>query len=137
MRKRLYQALPENSELIDSVISACEEKKKKRLYADNIVKEHGGLVADTAERNASLAEMVALTELPLDMMYSLCDQYENEFSKIALTNYSGWYHSASTATKFLDCYMHIGNIAWEMGLAVACESAASSMQFILNPGDYR
>ncbi len=137
MRKRLYQALPENSELIENAISACEEKKKKRLYADNIVKKQGGLVADSAERNASLAEMVALTEIPLDMLYALCDQYGKEFSKSALTNYSAWCHSASTATQFLDCYMHIGNIAWEMGLSVARESATSSMQFILNPGDYR
>ncbi len=137
MRKRLYQALPDNSDLIDNVISASEEKKIKRLYAENNVNEQSVSVTDAAVRNASLAEMVALTEIQLDMLYAFFDHYEKEITKIALTNYTGWHYSTATAAKSFDCYMDIGNIAWEMGVSVACDSATSSTQFFLNSFTYR
>ncbi len=119
MRKRLYQALPEHSELIDSVHSACKEKTKKRFYAENIVKDHDAKVAGVTEYIESLTEIFALAAGQLDTLYSLYDCYEKECTKIPLAMYSNWNHSASTSANFLDWYMCTGKAAWETGFAVA------------------
>ena len=119
MRKRLYQALPEHSELIDSVHSSCKEKTKKRFYAENIVKDHDAKVAGVTEYIESLTEIFALAAGQLDTLYSLYDCYEKECTKIPLAMYSNWNHSASTSANFLDWYMCTGKAAWETGFAVA------------------
>ena len=119
MRKRLYQALPEHSELIDSVHSACKEKTKKRFYAENIVKDHDAKVAGVTEYIESLTEIFALAAGQLDTLYSLYDCYEKECTKIPLAMYSNWNYSASTSAKFSDWYMCTGKAAWETGFAVA------------------
>lgn len=120
MRNRLYQALPEHSELIDSVHSACKEKTKKRLYAENIVKDHDGKAAGATEYIESLAEIFTLAAGQLETLYVLYDCYEKECIKIPLAMYSNWNHSASTSAKFFDWYIRTGKDAWGRGFAVAC-----------------
>jgi len=120
MRNRLYQALPEHSELIESVHSACKEKKRKRLYAENLVKEHDAKAAGATEYNSSLAEILTLPAAQLDILYALYEYYEKECLKIPLAMHSSWNHSASTSAKFFDWYIRTGKTAWERGLAVAC-----------------
>ena len=120
MRNRLYQALPEHSELIDSAHSACKEKTKKRLYAENIVKDHDAKAAGATEYIESLAEIFTLAAGQLDTLYALYDRYEKECIKIPLAMYSNWNHSASTSAKFFDWYIRTGKDAWERGFAVTC-----------------
>lgn len=120
MRNRLYQALPEHSELIDSVHSACKEKTKKRFYAENIVKDHDAKAAGETEYIESFAEIFTLTARQLDTLYALYDCYEKECMKFPLAMYSNWIHSASTSATFFDWYIRTGKAAWERGFAVAC-----------------
>jgi hypothetical protein len=120
MRKRLYQALPEHSELIDNVHSACKEKTKKRLYAENTVKEHDAKAAGATEYIESLAEIFTPAAGQLDTLYALYDYYEKIFLKTPLAMYSNWNLSASTSAQFFDWYIRTGKAAWERGFAVAC-----------------
>ena len=119
MRKRLYQAVPEHSELIDSVHSACKEKTKKRLYAENIIKDHDAKAEGVAEYIESLTEIFALAAGQFDTLCLLCDCYDKECTKNSLTMYPLWNHYASTSVKFLDWYMRTGKAAWKTGFAVA------------------
>ena len=119
MRKRLYQAVPEHSELIDSVHSACKEKTKKRLYAENIIKDHDAKAEGIAEYIEPLTENFELAARQLVTLCSLCDCFQRECKQNPLSMYSTWNLYASTSVKFLDWYMHAGKIAWETGFAVA------------------
>jgi hypothetical protein len=98
MRKRLYQASPEHSELIDGAHSASLEKVKRRFYAESIGKD--SLASDTgvAEYIESLAEI------------------------FTVAMYSNWNHTASTSTQFFKWYMDAGQAAWETGAAVICNA---------------
>ncbi len=120
MRNRLYQALPEQSELIDSVHFACKEKTKKRFYAGNIVKDHDGKAAGATEYTESIAEIFTLAAGQLDNLHALYDCYEKECMKIRRAMYSNLNHSASTSAKFVDWYIRTGKTAWERGVSVAC-----------------
>lgn len=120
MRKRLYQALPEDIELIDNVHSACKEKTKKRFYAENIVKDNDTNGTEVTEYIASLTDFFALAAGQLEILYSLHDCYKKECTKIPLAIYSNWNQSASTSAKFLDWYLRTGKATWETGFAVAC-----------------
>lgn len=128
MRKRLYQALPENSKLIDSVRSATEEKKKKRLYAENNVKGREKKAESVSEYDAPLAELFTSAAKQLDTLYAMYECYENECIKIPLTLCSSFHHSAETAAKILEWYVHTGEIAWKTGFSVANESVYLPMQ---------
>ena len=119
MRKRLYQALPEHSELIDSLHSACKEKTKKRFYSENIVKDHDDKAARVTEYIESFAENFTLVARQLDALYALYYCFEKECTKIPFAMYSNWNQSASTSAKFLEWYMRTGKAAWETGFAVA------------------
>lgn len=119
MRKRLYQALPEHSELIDSVDSAYKEKTKKRFYAENVVKDHDTEVAGGTEYLESLSKSFALAAGQLDDLYSLYAGYGNECRKVSSAMSASWSHSASTSAKFLDWYIRSSKAVWEAGFYVA------------------
>lgn len=126
MRKRLYQALPEHSELIDSVHSACKEKTKKRLYTENIIKDHDTKAEGVTEYIGSLTEIYTIAAGQLDTLYSFCDCYGKECTKIPFTISSNWNHYALTSAKLLDWYIRTSKAAWETGLAVAYNPFARS-----------
>lgn len=119
MRKRLYQDLPEHRELIDTVHSACKDKTKKRLYAENIIEGHDARAAGVTEYIESLGDFFTLAAGHLDTLFALVDCYEKECNKIPQAMYSNWHHSVSTSAKFFDWYMRTGKAAWEKGFAVA------------------
>lgn len=119
MRRRLYQALPEQIELIDNLQSARKEKTKNRLYAEYIDKGHDTKVEGVTECFESLTEIFALTASQLGALYSVYGGYEKECTKIPAAICSCWNHAASTSVKFVDWYMHIGKAAWKTGFAVA------------------
>lgn len=120
MRKRLYQALPEHSKLIDSAHSASMEKTKKRFYAENIVKDPDTDGSGVTEYIESLTQIAASATGQMATFYSLSSCYNKEFTKLPLAMYSNWNHSASTSAKFFNWYMHAGKAAWETGFAVFC-----------------
>jgi hypothetical protein len=125
MRKRLYQPLPENGELIDNVLSTVEEKTKKRLYAESIVKENGAPAASVKAYNGPFAEK------KIDTVSAMCGWYENEWIRISLAMYSSWYDSTSVAVKCCEWYLDIGKAAWKTGYGVAYNSASLTMQHLL------
>jgi len=120
MRRRLYQALPEQIEMIDNVHSARKEKTKKRLYAEYLVKGHDTEVEGVTECFESLDEIFTLAANQLDALYSLYGTYGKECAKIPSAIHCCWNHAASTSVKFVDWYMHVGKAAWKTGFAVAC-----------------
>lgn len=115
MRKRLYQALPEDHELIDSVHFACKAKSKKRFYAESIVKDDDAKNTGSIEYLEPLNDFFALAADRIDAIYSLYGCYEKEYQKMTLAMYSTWYHSTSASVKFLDWYMRAGKTTWETG----------------------
>ncbi|MBT8362187.1 MAG: hypothetical protein HKP41_03315 [Desulfobacterales bacterium] len=120
MRNRLYQTLPEHSKLIDSVHFACKEKTKKRLYAENIAKDHDVKAVEATEYIESITKFYTLAAGQLDNLYALYDCYEKECIKIRRAMYANLNHSASTSAKFVDWYIRTGKAAWERGFSVAC-----------------
>ena len=113
MRKRLYQPLPEHSELIDNPHVLCNKKTKKRLYAENIVKDHEVKVAGVTEYLQSLDGFTTLAAGQIDAFYELYDCYEKEYLKISQAMYGRWNDTASTSAKFFNWYMRNGISALE------------------------
>ncbi len=130
MRRRLYQAIPEESEMND--ISVSEAKIRKRLYAEDVVSEQGTKATAEAIRDSSFTEMDELTDRQLESFYAFWDCYENECSKITWATYDGWIYSTSTAAKILDYYMHMGETTWGMVFSFACQSASVPMKSLLH-----
>lgn len=119
MRKRLYQALPEHSELIDSVQSVCKEKTRKRLYAESNVTDHDAKTADVTDYFESLDEFFTLAAGQIDSLYALYDYYGRECMKMPQVMCSGWSHTAATSAVVVDWYMRTGKSAWEKTFAIA------------------
>lgn len=119
MRKRLYQALPEDKELLESVNSAIKEKTNKRFYAkDSQIKDEIKSRGDT-DQPEPLASYIALTAGNIDSMYASYKQYEKEIKRVPQAIYGNRCHFAATSAKFLDWYWRSGKVAWETGCAMA------------------
>ncbi len=118
MRKRLYQALTEDSKLIDRAHSASLEKTKKRFYADSIANDPNTNNTGTTEYIEPVTEIFALATRQFATLYSLPACYDKEFTKLPLAIYSNLNHSVLTSAKFFDWYMHAGKVAWKAGFAV-------------------
>lgn len=123
MRKRLYQALPENSALIDSVLETVEDKTKKRFYAQSTAAEKATSATVSADCSDAVSGILALAEQQLDILYALGNWYEKEWAKNSLSMYPGWHVPTSPAVKCYDWYMDCGKAAWKTGYGLAFDSA--------------
>ncbi len=128
MRKRLYQALPEDSELMNNVRSAVKEKTGRRHYS----KMEGDTTgAVTSPDNEPRTDMFSLAENQIDSLYAIYNRYGKEWEQFPKLMCSSWFHSATTTVRMFEWYMDLTKAAWENGSSIAYESATLSMQSIL------
>lgn len=113
MRKRLYQTIPEDSNLIDTVNSATQERKKKRLYAEKENQDHPNTGKIVPELEQPFSQMFSLAAKQLDALYALSQCYVTECAKLPVTLYSNWYNSTQTASNLINLYLRNRQSTWE------------------------
>lgn len=101
MRKRLYEEIPENSEILEDVKSHTRRGTQKRLYTQNNDDQQG-------EKNPKkmLPGNPFLSSLLMSPMKG-CKAMENILP--------GWYQTARSAEIMTSMYMDFGKIALQTG----------------------